>query len=97
LIPLALFDKSDEFGERLGLAFGLDVGELIRGELRPLRFRTDLVLTNQFEALLSAITRAPLSSALVERIEEMMCAEAEAGIAAPLSKRTCVGRQAFLS
>jgi Glycosyl transferase family 2 len=90
LLPLALFDRSDEFGDRLSVAFGLDVKALLCGELRPLRFRTDLVLTDQFETLLSAVARAPLSFALAQRIEQTMRAQYEADIGVPLpsSERT---------
>jgi glycosyl transferase family 2 len=86
LIPLTLFDRNDKVGERLSGALGPDLQELIHGELRPFRFRTDLVLTNQFEALLAAVERSPLSLALAERIERLMRSryEAKTSIAPPL-------------
>lgn len=89
LIPLALFDRSEELADRLSITFGLDMKQLISGELRPLRFRTDLVLTDRFEVLLGAIERAAVSTALAQRIERLMHTQYEAGtgIVPPMSER----------
>jgi glycosyltransferase involved in cell wall biosynthesis len=88
LIPLALFDRNETFGDRLSAALGLDMHELVFGQLRPLRFRTDLVFTDQFEALLAAIERSPLTTTLAQRIESLMRAQHrdETGVAPPMSE-----------
>ncbi|HVN84764.1 MAG TPA: glycosyltransferase family A protein [Candidatus Binatia bacterium] len=75
LIPLALFDRSDHFTDRLSAVFDVVPDELIGGALRSFRFRTDLIFTDQFETLLAAIEQTPASAALAQRIDALMWAE----------------------
>ncbi|MBI2998774.1 MAG: hypothetical protein HYY46_10060 [Deltaproteobacteria bacterium] len=72
LIPLAVFDRSSFFCEKIRWILGVDLTEERNGPFRRFPENTEFLLTDRFEAMIRAIERNPVSAALATPIENLM-------------------------
>jgi len=72
LIPLAVFDRSSFFCEKIRWILGVDLTEECNGPFRRFPENTEFLLTDRFEAMIRAIERNPASAALATPIENLM-------------------------
>ncbi|MBI2997192.1 MAG: hypothetical protein HYY46_01835 [Deltaproteobacteria bacterium] len=72
LIPLAVFDRSSFFCEKIRWILGVDLTEERNGPFRLFPENTEFLLTDRFEAMIRAIERNPVSAALANRMEDLM-------------------------
>ena len=72
LIPLAIFDPSDLFLERLGVVFGADASAALARGLGHLRGQRSPILSDGLEAMIDMIERHPACIELAGRIERLM-------------------------
>jgi hypothetical protein len=72
LIPLAVFDESDIFLEKLEGYLGFkQIGDIVR-RFRGFAFSIDFILTQEFEALVGAIELDPSTIVISKRIADLM-------------------------
>lgn len=72
LIPLAIFDASSYYLERLKTVLGVDVAAKLNRTTRRFRENTGYLLTDEFETMIKEIERDPATIALANYLEELM-------------------------
>jgi glycosyltransferase involved in cell wall biosynthesis len=72
LIPLALFDVSSHYFERIRSVLGLDLRAKLHCSTRVFPKNPRRLLTDEFETMIKAIERDPGTGALAKVLEEMM-------------------------